>query len=691
MDREQARHEMERLRREIERHNGLYYQADAPEISDADYDRLVRELTELEVRFPDLASKDSPSRQVGGDVDTRFASVPHSRPMLSLQNSYDEAEIEAFDQRVRKDLGEDSVLYTVEPKIDGVALAVRYRDGLLALGLTRGDGRQGDDITANAATIAGIPGRLADGHQLAFPDGQVGEFEVRGEVYFALSRFNELNIQRQEHDMPLLANPRNAAAGTLKTLDSAEVKRRGLSVFIYQLLRLDGGSGFLDHQAELSALKQLGFPVNPFLRTAADLTGLRSHLEELEKIRPDLDYLIDGAVIKVDRLDWQEALRATAKAPRWGMAFKFAAEEAVTQLRSVTLQVGRTGVITPVGELDPVNLAGTTVSRATLHNWEEIGRKDIREGDTVIVAKGGDVIPKILRVVKTDRTGSERQIAQPPTCPVCSAKVQRKPGEVALRCINTLCPAVLAGRLKHFVSRDACDIEGLGGKWIETFLDLGLISQPADLFRLDREALVAMSGWGEKSADRLQQGLLRAKLRPWSAKIFALGIPQVGVTTAETLARKYPNLAMLGKADLEELADLPDIGETAGNAVLDFLAAEPGAVVISGLQEVGFFLDKEAVPASGHQQDNWFTGKICVLTGTLADMTRNQAKQAIQALGGKVTGSVSAKTDFVVTGQVAGSKLERARKLGVLVLDEAEFQARLAAAANDPGEQEHAD
>lgn len=596
MNRELARQEMERLRREIERHSDLYYKAAEPEISDADFDRLVRELTELEARFPDLSPADSPTSKVGSDADTRFASVAHSRPMLSLQNSYDEAEISAFDQRVRKDLGEDTVIYTVEPKIDGVALAVRYRGGALALGLTRGDGRHGDDITANVSTIAGIPARFSDDHRRIFPDEMMGEFEVRGEVYLSLSRFKKLNAQRQEQGLPLLANTRNAAAGTLKTLDSAEVKRRGLSVFFYQLIRLDGGLDFSDHQAEIGALQRLGFPVNPFLRTADGLPEIHAHLRELESLRPDLDYLIDGAVIKVDRLSWQEALSTTAKAPRWGMAFKFAAEEAVTRLRSVTLQVGRTGVITPVGELDPVSLAGSTVSRATLHNWEEIARKDIREGDTVVVAKGGDVIPKILRVDTEKRTGSEKPVAQPVICPVCSGPVQHKSGEVALRCVNYFCPAVLAGRLKHFASRDACDIEGLGGKWIDTFLELGLLRQPADLFNLEREALVALPGWGEKSADRLLQGLSRAKTRPWSAKIFALGIPQVGVTTAETLARKYINLTQLQQANLEDLAGLPDIGETVGNAVLDFFATEPGAAVVSGLQKVGFFRKRKMFP-----------------------------------------------------------------------------------------------
>jgi len=693
MDRESpqdrdVRAEILRLRAEIARHNDLYHRQAVPEIEDAGFDVLERRLRELEAAHPHLAAGDSPAERPGSDADTRFPSAPHSRPMLSLANSYETAEVAAFVERAREHLDVAELRFTVEPKMDGVAVAVRYRDGRLALGLTRGDGRRGDVITANLATVQGIPTELAPGWRQALPRDATA-WEARGEAYLGLVRFRELNAEREAAGQAVLANPRNATAGTLKTLDSDEVGRRGLSVFFYEFLLLDAADrplagAFADHRAELAVLRRLGLPVNDFLREAVTAAELQAHLDELEALRPGLDYQIDGAVIKVDERQWQEALGSTAKAPRWGLAFKFAAEEALTTLRDITLQVGRTGVITPVAELEPVALAGTTVARATLHNWEEMERKDIRVGDRVVVVKGGDIIPKVLRVLVDERTGAEEALPRPADCPACGEPTHQAEGEVALRCGNPLCPAVVAGRLRHFAGREACDIEGLGGRSIELFLAEKLVAGPADLFKLNTKALADLPGWGEKSAARLRAGLAQAPRRPWAAKIFALGIPQVGVGTARTLAIHHRNLEALLTAEPEALAELPDIGPVVGAAVHDFLHG-PGAVLVAALREVGFFLDEEDAPrAATGTQAGWFAGKTVVLTGTLAAMGRAEAKRRITIQGGKVTGSVSKRTDALVAGDEAGGKLAKAEELGVEVLDEAVFLEHLAA-GEDPG------
>lgn len=708
MDRDQARLRIDRLRGEIRRHNDLYYNQAAPEISDFAYDALDRELRDLEAAFPDLAAPDSPSAVVGADADARFVSAPHSRPMLSLQNSYDEAEVAAFDLRIRKDLASTEVLYTVEPKMDGVALAVRYRQGRLQTALTRGDGRHGDVITANVRTLADVPASLAAGWRGVFPGSGVTACEARGEVFMTLSRFAALNEARSEAGLEPFANPRNATAGTLKTLDAEEVRRRGLSVFFYQLFPLPETDGpaaasfagsaagsvlpdFPDHRAEMRALAGLGLPVNPFFRTARDVAQIAAHLAELQALRAGLDYQIDGAVIKVDSAADRVRLGSTAKAPRWGLAYKFAAEQAVTLLRDITLQVGRTGVITPVAELQPVELAGTTVSRATLHNWDEMARKDIRIGDTVVVVKGGDVIPKVLCVKIEARTGRERPLPMPTACPVCGGPTGRAEGQVALRCDNPLCPAVLAGRLRHFAARGAADIDGLGGRWIDLFLSTGMVKGPADLFRLERAVLADLPGWGEKSADRLLAALARARHRPWSAKIFSLGIPQVGLATAQVLSGRYGDIAALAAASAAELAELPDIGEVVGQAIREFLDSTGGRALIQDLKQVGYILAKEENTSFTETQpvpgQSALAGKVCVLSGTLRAMTRDQAMAMIQARGGKVTGSVSKRTDLLIAGEDPGSKLLKAQELGVTVLDEAAFQALL----HPPGEDDDHD
>jgi len=684
---ESIRVEIDHLRREIERHNDLYYKHASPVISDQEYDALERRLRALEAEYPELAAADNPTVCVGADSDSRFPSRPHSHPMLSLANSYDPLEVTAFVKRLRRDLGREDLVFTVEPKIDGVALAVRYRDGLLTTALTRGDGRSGDDVSDNARTITELPARLDDSWPGVFPGEAPRSFEVRGEAYLRLTRFGQLNRMRAAEGLEPMANPRNATAGTLKTLDSREVARRGLSVFCYQLFSLEpeDAPDLSSHQVEMEVIRSLGLPTNPFLRTATDPEEIMARLDELAVLRQGLDYQIDGAVIKLDDRAQQVSLGATAKSPRWGLAFKFPAAEAVTRLLDITVQVGRTGVITPVAELEPVGLAGSTVSRATLHNWDEMARKDIRIGDTVVVVKGGDIIPKILRVLTDRREGGEYALDQPVDCPVCGTPVQSDPEQVAVRCVNPLCPAVLAGRLRHFAGRDAADIDGLGGKWVDSFLELGLIVTPDDLFNLERDQLAVLPGWGEKSADRLMTGLARAKSRPWSARIFSLGIPQVGVTTARTLAGRFDSIDALCGATAEDLADLPDIGPIVAASIVEFLSHASTSEFINNLKKSGFLLEKEEIEeVDDGGLSGPMAGKTVVLTGTLDNLTRDQAKALIRAAGGKVAGSVSGRTDYVVAGGKAGSKLEKALQWGVEVLDESGFLALV-----QPGDGNH--
>jgi DNA ligase (NAD+) len=678
MDSQAARREARRLRAEIARHDDLYYRQATPEISDQDYDALVRDLARLEQDHPDLVDSDSPTRRVGSDSDTRFPSRPHSRPMISLQNSYVLDDVALFVDRVERALDRDDIDFTVEPKIDGVALAVRFEDGRLTTALTRGDGKRGDVITNNAKAIRGVPEVLPEAWMDAFP-GRPRAIEIRGEVYLTYSRLAELNDRRQRDGEEALANPRNATAGTLKTLDVDVVASRGLSVFFYQIVPLDGETGLSTHRQELDALRALDLPVNDYLRTAGDSDGLAAHLAELDGLRGGLDYQIDGAVLKVDELGTHDQLGATAKAPRWGLAYKFAAEEAETRLEAVTLQVGRTGVVTPVAELEPVALAGTTVARASLHNRDEMTRLDLRVGDRVRVAKGGDIIPKILGVVVEGRSDTAEPMVWPDRCPVCETELVREEDESAYRCTNPACPAQVARRLTHFAGREACDIDGLGEKGVAQLLDAGLVHALPDLFNLQRDAVAALPGWAQKSADTLLQGVERAKSRPWAAKIFALGIPGVGVTTAAVLALAYPNIAKLRTAESSALADIPGLGETTAVKNIGAFLSDPRvASMLDALIVVGFLLDRERVDVPvAASVDSWFANKTFVLTGTLERGSRTDAKRTIERLGGKVTGSVSGRTDAVIAGTDPGSKLAKAHKLGVTILDEAAFLARL--------------
>ncbi len=673
MELDRVRDEIQRLRTDIRRYDDLYYNHKETSISDGEYDALVRRLSDLEQLHPEFQNVASPTSRPGADRDVRFASAPHSRPMISLQNSYQVDDVRAFVDRIRAELPEKKLRFTVEPKIDGVAIALRYRHGKLVMALTRGDGKSGDVITANATTLADIPSVLP-GHWRDLVPGDAVEIEIRGEVFFTLSRFQELNAQREAEGLEPFANPRNATAGTLKTLDAKVVAQRGLTAFFYQLLPVEGELDPGTHHHEMRVLKDLGLPVNDLLRTAETSDQIEAHLTEIGELRPTLDYQIDGAVIKVDDLQLHPRLGSTAKAPRWGLAFKYAAEEVLTVIEAITLQVGRTGVITPVAELRPVQLAGTTVSRATLHNWDEMNRKDIRIGDTVVVAKGGDIIPKVLRVELSARTGDEVVVPVPRHCPVCAGDVVRTAGEVAVRCANLLCPAQVAGRLKHFVGRDAADIEGLGVRGITQLLEVGIVTGLPDLFRLDPRALAALEGWGETSAATLIASLATAHDRPWPAKIFSLGIPGVGVTTAAALGGVYQGIDEMGAASADDLADIYGVGLEMAADILGFLTSPGGQTLIQELKAVGYLLDIETVIAPIQTSEHsWFHGKTIVLTGTLEGWSRRDAKQLIEQRGGKVTGSVSRKTDAVLAGASSGSKLEKAEKLGVTVLTETEF------------------
>ncbi len=667
----EARRRVEWLRREIARHDELYYRKAQPEITDAEYDALVKELERLEARFPALKSEGSPTRRVGSDRDENFPSLDHSVPMISLANSYDRAEIEAFHQRLTKALGKEPAAYVVEPKIDGVAAALRYEEGRFTVGLTRGDGRRGDVITANLATIRDIPHRVdAAKAQRALGDHQM--LEVRGEVYMPLSSFRRFNRLREEEGLPVFANPRNATAGSLKTLDVEEVARRPLRFWAYSIA-VPTPVALGSHWAELELLVDLGFPVTEERVRVESLAEVYAALDELERKRDALSYQIDGAVIKLDDITQWEHLGSTAKTPRWALAFKFAAEQAETVVESIEASVGRTGVVTPVANLRPVELAGSVVSRATLHNQDEIDRKDIRVHDTVIIEKGGDIIPKVVHVVLERRPPGSRPYRLPGKCPSCGSSLKRLEGEVALRCLNPLCPGQQRRAIQHWASRDGMDIEGLGARWIDLFLEKGLVRGIPDLYDLEESDLVRLEGWGEKSAANLIRAIDASRSRPLANQIFALGLRHVGISAARQLARHFHTFEKLRKASREKVEAIEDFGPTTAQSVVEELQRR--AELIDALLERGLFATVE--PGSAESEELPLKGRTFVLTGTLSSMDRREAKERIERKGGKVTGSVSRRTDYVVAGENPGRKKSKAEELGIEVLDENGFLSLL--------------
>ncbi|MBE3585718.1 MAG: NAD-dependent DNA ligase LigA [Thermoanaerobacter sp.] len=658
---EKARRRVEELRREIEYHNYRYYVLDDPAISDERYDALMRELIKLESKYPSLVTPDSPSQRVGGEPREGFATVRHRIPMLSLANAFDQEELREFDRRVRSSLPGERVEYVVELKIDGLAVSLRYENGLLVAGATRGDGETGEDVTANLKTIRAVPLRLRQ---------TVPLLEVRGEVYMSKDAFRHLNEAREEAGEPLFANPRNAAAGSLRQLDPAVTASRQLSIFAYGLGEVEGVD-VRTHAEVLSLLREMGFPVNPHYRLLPDIEAVIDYCSRWQEERFNLPYVIDGLVIKVNYLEQQARLGATMKSPRWAVAFKFPAEQARTRVQDIILRVGRTGVLTPTAILKPVRLAGTTVSRATLHNEDIIREKDIRIGDMVIVQKAGDIIPEVVAVIPEERTGDEKPFVMPHHCPECGAKVVRPPGEVATRCTNIACPARLREGLLHFVSRNAMDIAGLGPAVIGQLLAAGLVRDPADLYALRLEDLVPLERLGKKSAQNLLEAIEKSKSNPLYRLIFALGIRHVGERAARILARRFGSLDRLCRATREELLATPEIGPKIADSILTFFAQEQNRRVLEKLVAAGVNTREEVVDEPGYKP---LAGKVFVLTGTLEHFTRQEARELIERLGGRVSSSVSRKTDYVVVGEEPGSKYERALALGIPILREEDFR-----------------
>jgi len=662
------------LREELNTHNHRYYVLADPLISDREYDQLLTELEELETAHPEFADPNSPTRRVGGEPVEGFETIAHDVPMISLANSYDLEDIRAFDQRILKLLGDTPYSFVVEPKVDGVAMSLRYENGNLVRALTRGDGRSGDDITANVRTISSVPLRLRTGTPPPL-------LEVRGEVYMNREGFAKLNEQRDAEGQAVFANPRNATAGTLKLLDSREVARRPLDAVWYGVGAMDGIS-FETHSGLLTSLKDMGFRTPPCFWVCGEIDAVIEALEENENRRAEYPFEMDGAVVKIDQRTLYEELGSTAKSPRWAMAYKYEPEQAETLLRDITIQVGRTGVLTPVAELDSVQVSGTTVSRATLHNWEEMERKDIRIGDTVIIEKAGEIIPAVVRVVKEKRPEGAVPFPLPSMCPTCGSPVEKREGEVAWRCANPACPAKSQSWIRHFVGRRAMDIDHLGEEMVKVLLEEGLISSPADLYRLheSKSHLLEMERMGEKSVDNLLHAIEDSKDRDLWRLLHGLGIPMVGERTAQQLEDQFADLDALMQADQETLVAIPDIGEKMADAIHEFFTKDTTTSLIQELREAGLNLKRKQEPVTA--TDTPLSGKTVVLTGTLEEMTRNEAKELLRKLGATVTGSVSSKTDLVVAGPGAGSKRTKAESLGIDIWSE---QDLLNALASNPG------
>jgi len=662
---DEVRRRVDALREEIRRHDRLYYVEARPEIPDHEYDRLFAELKALEERYPELVVPDSPTQRVGGEPLDELEQVEHAVPMLSLDNTYDLGELRDWYGRVTRGLGHEPEGLTAELKIDGVSIALIYEDGVLARAVTRGNGRVGDDVTSNARTIRAIPLRI---------DSSIPLIEVRGEVYMPRSVFAELNRRRRAEGEPEFANPRNATAGSIRLLDPREAARRRLSVWCYQVARIEGRV-LERHSEAMALLGELGFPVNPGFEACPDLECVEAFIERWRQRRPELDFETDGVVVKVDRLDEQGALGATARAVRWAVAYKYPPEGKKTRVLDIVVQVGRTGVLTPVAILEPARISGSTVSRATLHNFEELARLDVRVGDTVWVTKGGEVIPKVEAVDRSARPADARPFPIPDRCPVCATPVVREPGEVAIRCPNPRCPAVVLARLRHFVSRQGMEIEGLGGRLLEQLVGEGLVTDPASLWRLDPGRLAALPGWGEVSAANLMRQLEEARTRPLHRLLFALGIPHVGERAARILARRFRTMEALAAAPAEELEALDGIGPVIAASVRRWLDDPENRQLIERLREAGVAMEEpvDDAPEDGRPLE----GLTFVLTGTLS-RPRSEVARRLESLGARVAGSVSRRTDYVVAGENAGSKLEKARALGVTVLDEGGLERLIA-------------
>ena len=659
------------LAEEIRRHDHAYYVEAKPVIGDREYDRLYHELIELEEKFPDLVTPDSPSQRVGGEPVKEFASVDHLVPMMSLDNTYSQEEVRKFVERVQRFLPDEKLEWMVEPKVDGVAVSLRYEKGALAVGVTRGDGATGDDITANLRTIRSIPLRLEFEAKTPVPD----LLEVRGEVYMPRKAFEKLNVQRREDGDEPFANPRNACAGSLKQLNPKLTAQRRLDIVLYGLGAVQGAPRPDTHAKSLQWLKKLGLKTPPMTWTCQTADALLQAIDELDTLRREFPYDTDGAVIKLNDLALRDRAGFTAKAPRWAIAYKYAAEQAETQVKSIGIQVGRTGALTPVADLEPVLLAGTTVKRATLHNEDDMRRKDIRVGDHVIIEKAGEIIPAVVGVVKEKRTGREKEFHFPTTCPECDSQVSRLSGggeeAVVWRCLNPDCPAQVQGRIEHWCSRGAMDIEGGGEVLARQLVKRGLVSNVADLYKLSLDEVAGLDRMGRKSAQNFLDGLEASKQRDLWRLVFGLGILHVGAGVAKALARHFSDLDGLMHAGVNQLNAIDDIGSVIAESVAQWFGDARNKELVERLRKAGLNFESslhQAADAAGPLQ-----GKTLVLTGTLPNLKRDEAAALIEKAGGKVTGSVSKKTDYVVAGEDAGSKLDKARKLGIEVLDEAQL------------------
>ena len=660
-----AQQKLRKLRQVIEQHNYYYYVLDNPTIPDAEYDRIFHELQQIEQRYPQLVTPDSPTQRVGAPPLKAFSQIAHRTPMLSLGNAFEDVEVEAFDRRMREDLSVDYVEYAVEPKFDGLAVSLRYENGTFMTGATRGDGYTGEDITLNLRTIRAIPLHLTADHIPAL-------LEVRGEVLMLKADFVRLNQQQREKGEKAFANPRNAAAGSLRQLDSGIASKRRLTFFAYGIGVGEGGVPTDKHSHIMEFLAALHFPVARECGVVKGLDALRKYYHEVGAQRDQLPYEIDGVVYKVNLLSQQEKLGFVSRAPRFALAHKFPAQEAVTELLEIDVQVGRTGALTPVARLKPVFVGGVTVTNASLHNVDEIKRKDIMIGDSVVVRRAGDVIPEVVSVVLEKRSPHVTPFVMLDHCPVCGAKAVRLPGEAVVRCIGGLfCPAQQKQAIMHFASRRAMDIEGLGEKLVAQLVDNAIIRTPADLYKLGLSALSGLARMAEKSASNIVAAIEKSKHTTFARFIYALGIRNVGETTAKELARYFDSLDRLMDTDFETLQQVPDIGPVVAQSIVDFFSEPHNREVIDQLRFCGIRWDENPSQPDGPVDHFTLAGKTFVLTGTLPHMSRDEAREKIEKLGGKVTGSVSSKTDFVIAGADPGSKYDKAVKSGVKILDEA--------------------
>lgn len=663
------------LRRQINYHNYRYYVLDSPVLSDAQYDALMRELTAVEEAHPELVTPDSPTQRVGAAPLAAFESHTHRLPMLSLANVFSDEELTAFDQRVKRMLDmppESEMEYVAELKIDGLAVSLTYENGRFITGATRGDGFVGENITTNLRTVRSIPMVLMDEpreqgslfEQRSYP----ALMEVRGEVFMRHAAFERLNAEREESGEPTFANPRNAAAGSVRQLDSSITAKRNLDIFVYGMGYVEDG-GFTTHYEMLQRFKAWGFRVNPNIRLYSSIEGVRAFIEEWGRNRDTLGYDIDGVVVKANSLALQERLGFVSRSPRWAIAYKYPATQETTVIRRIDVQVGRTGALTPVAIMDPVEVGGVTVSRATLHNEDEIRRKDIRIGDTVVIQRAGDVIPEVVQVIVDRRTGDEQEFIMPTTCPVCGDRVERPEGEAVARCVNIACPAQIRERIIHFASRNALDIEGVGPAQIDQVIERGLVHDPADLFTLTMEDLLTLDRMGQKLATKILASIEASKQTTLARLIYGLGIRHVGEHVAQVLAEHFGSMASIEAASEEDLSNVQEIGPVIASSIVHFFGEPDNLKVIEKLQATGIDpRGPERIEARAG-----FAGKTFVFTGALQQFTREDAEEKARLLGAKATTSVSKKTDYVVAGENAGSKLEKARKLGIPVLTEQEF------------------